>query len=176
MSTPTQHRKDEAARFAAQLGLDGDELFAGAMAAWSNLNPQTVTFTRALSVAGAVLVGARDGDTPAPRCGPAFKVGDGATEHLGTDAFAYTVTAVSASGKTITMRADKATLDPAFKPDFTPGGFCGHVSNQHDQRYTYEPDPNGAIRKARLTARGWRVLGAHLPVTAGRHAFHDYNF
>jgi hypothetical protein len=60
MSTPTpaQFREGQARRFAAQLGLDGDALLAGAVAAWSNLNPQTVAFERALSVAAAVLLAA----------------------------------------------------------------------------------------------------------------------
>lgn len=103
-----------------------------------------------------------------------FAVGDGATSHIGSDAHAWTVTAVSPSGKTITIQRDKATIDPAFKPDFHPGGFVGHVSNSHDQSYSYEPDPNGVIRQARLTKRGWSSAG--MPVTKGRREFYDYNF
>jgi hypothetical protein len=103
-----------------------------------------------------------------------FAVGDGATLRIGTDAQAYTVTAVSASGQTITMRQDKATLDPAWRPRFVPGGFVGHVTNNYEQRWDYQPDLAGVTRKARLTKRGWRSNGT--PVTTGRHQFHDYNF
>jgi hypothetical protein len=103
-----------------------------------------------------------------------FKVGDGATLRFVTDAHAYTVTAVSASGKTITMQRDKATRDPSWKPDARPGGFAAHVANNYDQRWTYEPDPDGAVRKARLTTRGWMSAGQR--VTKGRHEFYDYNF
>jgi hypothetical protein len=57
--TPTQARKDQARRFAGELGLDADALYAGADAAWSNLNPQSVRFEQALSVAAVVLLAAR---------------------------------------------------------------------------------------------------------------------
>jgi hypothetical protein len=58
--TPTEHRKQAAASFAAQLGIDPAALYEGAIAAWSNLNPQSVPFEHALSVAGVVLRAARD--------------------------------------------------------------------------------------------------------------------
>lgn len=106
-----------------------------------------------------------------------FAVGDGATLHYWTDAHAYTVVAVSASGKTVTMQRDKATPDPDWKPDFTPGGFFGHTSNDRDRSYTYEPDPEGRKVSARLTAAGWRVGGQRgQRVTPGRHEFYDSNF
>lgn len=50
-----QAREDQARRFATQLGLDGDCLIRGAEAAWSNLNPQSTPYERALSVAAVVL-------------------------------------------------------------------------------------------------------------------------
>lgn len=72
------------------------------------------------------------------------------------------------------MQRDKATLDPDFKPEFYPGGFAGHVANNHAQTYSYESDPDGETRKARLTKRGWESLG--FPVRKGRREFYDYNF
>jgi hypothetical protein len=106
-----------------------------------------------------------------------FKVGDGATQWIGTDGRAYTVIKVSPSGKTITLQRDKATIDPAFKPDFHPGGFVGHVSNQHDQRWTCEPDPSGQVITARLTTRGWKTPGStRADIRPGRREFYDYNF
>src|ERR1700735_4974204 len=103
-----------------------------------------------------------------------FEMGGGATLRIGTDAHAYTVTAISPSGKTITMQRDKATISPDFKADFTPGGFVGHVSNSYAQAYTYERDTDGPVRQARLTKTGWRSLGT--PVVPGRHEFYDFNF
>ena len=44
---------------AIQLGVDGDELHAAAEAVWSNLNPDRVLFTHALSVAGVALQAAK---------------------------------------------------------------------------------------------------------------------
>jgi hypothetical protein len=48
-------RREQASRFAAQLGIDGNALYRAAMAVWSNLNPQTHSFDQALSLAGAAL-------------------------------------------------------------------------------------------------------------------------
>ena len=59
--TPTEARQAEAARMAAVIGVDGDDLFAAAMAIWSNLNPQTVTFVTALSAATAALAAVKAG-------------------------------------------------------------------------------------------------------------------
>ena len=101
-----------------------------------------------------------------------WNVGDGATLHFHTDAHAYTVTRVTA--RTITIQRDKATPDPSWKPDFTPGGFMGHTANDRERAYTYEPDPEGAERTARLTKRGWTSHGQR--VTPGRHEFYDSNF
>jgi len=103
-----------------------------------------------------------------------FKVGDGATIHLYTDAHAWTVISVSESGKTITIQGDNAELDPTWKPEMHPGGFSAHCSNNYSQRWICTPNPNGPIRKARLTKRGWSANGQS--VTKGRHPFHDYNF
>ena len=103
-----------------------------------------------------------------------FKVGDGATIHLYTDAHAWTVISVSESGKTITIQGDNAELDPTWKPEMHPGGFSAHCSNNYSQRWICTPNPNGPIRKARLTKRGWSANGKS--VTKGRHPFHDYNF
>lgn len=57
--SPRRFRRDEVERFAAQLGLDADALDRAATAVWSNLNPQSVSFERALSVAGVALQAAR---------------------------------------------------------------------------------------------------------------------
>jgi hypothetical protein len=119
---------------------------------------------------------AYDEDTQRERQGypGQFAAGDGATTHIGSDAQAWTVIAVSPSGRTITLQGDTATLDPDFTPDFHPGGFAGHVSNSHDQSYSYARDPDGPVRQARLTVRGWSANGT--PVSKGRRAFYDYNF
>lgn len=105
------------------------------------------------------------------------KVGDGVTVHLYSDAHAYTVVKVTKC--TITVQRDKAILDPDFKPDFVPGGFSAHCTNQDEQSYTYEPDPNGAIETYRWSNKRNRYQGGgdgSIIVTKGRHEFYDYNF
>jgi hypothetical protein len=64
--TPAQARRASVDRFAAQLGLDPDALARAADAAWSNLNPQSVLFESALSVAGVALQAAAQTDTEGP--------------------------------------------------------------------------------------------------------------
>jgi hypothetical protein len=75
---------------------------------------------------------------------------------------------------TVTIQRDKATGDPNWKRDFTPGGFLGHTANDRDRTYTYERDPQGEVRTVRPTRRGWSSNG--LRVTRGRHEFYDSNF
>lgn len=119
-----------------------------------------------------------------PEVPPTPKVGDGATICFWSDRAACTITAVSASGKTITLREDKATLLNGFASgeadalEFHAGGFCGHTTGT--QRYAYEADPNGLTHKATLRKDGaWRLVGHRRGgfVRIGeRDHHHDFNF
>lgn len=98
---------------------------------------------------------------------PRYHVGDGVTMCHWSDRHAGTVTAVSPSGKTVTVQRDKAT---------------GHHHEMTDQQeWTYERDPHGITqtftlrRDGRFWARGNAIGG--LPVLGdGRHEFYDYSF
>ena len=68
--TPAEARQAEAARMAVVIGVDADDLFAAAMAIWSNLNPQPVTFVTALSAAGAALAAVKAGHDAARAAEP----------------------------------------------------------------------------------------------------------
>lgn len=59
-----------------------------------------------------------------------------------------------------------------------PGGFAGHVTNDRDQRWTYEPDPDAPEVTARWSPRrrGFYTPGSTNPLTTGRHEFYDHNF
>lgn len=104
-----------------------------------------------------------------------LKVGDGATVCYWTDATACTV--IKRTANTLTLRQDKATLKPSFKPEFIVGGFCAHCVNQAEQEYDYEPDPNGRIFKAYWSeSKKGFYADKTLRVIAGRHEFYDYNF
>jgi len=89
-------------------------------------------------------------------------VGMGATNMLWSDRHAYTVIAVSASGKTIKVQRDKA-----IRVD-------GNGMSE-SQDYTYETDPTGTIRIVRLTKRGWRAKGSKFTLGM-RMEYHDYSF
>lgn len=125
---------------------------------------------------------------------PRYEVGDGISFGAGTDSEAYTVIAVSKSGKKITVQRDKATMAPEYKPEFVAGGFAGHCTNNSEQRYTYERDEDGikyqlTLRTKKLDPKynegrtkreywlpvGWKT-GQHVGATPGRSKFHDYNF
>ena len=102
------------------------------------------------------------------------KVGDGVTYHLYSDSQACTV--IKRTAKTITIQEDKATLDPNFKPEFVVGGFAGHCTNQNEQTYTYESDPNGRTITARWSEKRGAFVYCDKIITNGRHQFYDYNF
>ncbi len=88
--------------------------------------------------------------------------GMGCTEQLFTDRRAYTVVAVSASGKTCKVQADKFVRTDAN-------------GMSEDQTYDYAPDPNGAVVTLRLTKKGWRSGGRRFGM-GYRRAYHDFSF
>lgn len=103
------------------------------------------------------------------------KVGDGATVYLYSDSHAGTIVKVTKC--TVTVRRDKATLNPNFKPEFVPGGFAAHCTNQHEQSYTYEPDENGTLTTVYWSKKhNCYGLPGNLQLSKGRHEFYDYNF
>lgn len=104
-----------------------------------------------------------------------IRVGDGVTVNLWSDRYAATVIAVTK--RSVTVRRDKATLDPGFKPEWVAGGFVGHCINQSEQTYTYEPDVNGDEYSFCWSRRHQRYEQTNGPtLSKGRHEFYDYNF
>lgn len=104
------------------------------------------------------------------------KVGEGVTMHLYSDSHAGTIVKVTKA--TITVQRDNAIIDPNFKPKFIPGGFAGHCTNQNEQKYTYEQNPNAEM----ITFRWSNKYGMYrndkigMKVTKGRKEFYDYNY
>ncbi len=106
-----------------------------------------------------------------------IEIGDGVTLRLYSDCEAYTV--IGKTAKTITIQRDKATLDPNFKPEWIAGGFAGHCTNQNEQTYTYERNPEGSKVKCYWSERlGCYTTGGDqsIRISRGRHEFYDYNF
>lgn len=85
----------------------------------------------------------------------------------------HKIVRMSPSGKTAWVRRVEATLDPTWKPEFQPGGFVGHCTNQASQRWIYG-ELAGEEKKVRLSSKGWGK-GDWKPATEPRK-FHDYNF
>jgi hypothetical protein len=103
------------------------------------------------------------------------RVGQGATVNYWSDRHAGTIVKVTKT--TITIRRDKATLDPDFKPEWIIGGFAGHCTNQDEQTYTYEPNPNGELITLHWSKKYNRYgQPGDLTASKGRHEFYDYNF
>ena len=101
--------------------------------------------------------------------------GDGVTVHYWSDAHACTV--IRRTRNKLVLQQDTAILSPDFKPEFIPGGFCAHCTNQGEQSYTYERNPEGRIYEAYWSERkkGW-YADKSLRVSYGRHEYYDYNF
>lgn len=103
-----------------------------------------------------------------------LEVGDGVTVHLYSDAEAYTI--IKRTKNSLTLQRDKVTLKKGCKPDFIPGGFGAHCTNNEDLEYDYERDPNGSIITVRWSKKHGCFRYLNKTVTAGRHEFYDYNF
>lgn len=106
-----------------------------------------------------------------------LQVGDGCTAKYYTDRSAYTV--IERIGSTVTVQRDKAIR--LTTPLFVPGGFAGHCTNQHEIKYRYERNPNGAMQIFTRRKNGkWIARYQHMKggteLVPGRHEFYDYNF
>ena len=126
-----------------------------------------------------------------------FAVGDRVHFDIGSDVYPGTV--VKTTATTVTVRRDTYHVDPTWKPEWIPGGFAGHVTNNREQRQIVEEDldgeqwtftkkmppkrirdfhqytPRQLEQRTRYTLRGtdWRT-GPML--RHGWRAFRDYNF
>ena len=99
-----------------------------------------------------------------------------------SDWHAFEVLAAPKPG-VLVIRGMEAKLDPTWKRDFHPGGFCGHTSNQGSQRYFYKSNPDRApitIRQSKAKGRKngkWFDKGGNEYVPdAQPYEFYDFNF
>lgn len=58
-------------------------------------------------------------------------------------------TVIGRTRATITVRMDKGTLDPNWKPEFEIGGFAAHCTNNDEQVWIIEEDPDGYVETFR---------------------------
>ena len=114
------------------------------------------------------------------RCDEAFlawvdelEVGDHAHVCLWSDV--EPVTVIKRTPKSITVRYDKATLKPEWKPEFVVGGFCAHCTNQDTQEWNIEEDGNGTTGVFRRRKAGWYDK-SDCRLYPGWKKYYDYNF
>tara|TARA_R100000808_G_C2149621_1_gene158071 strand:+ start:118 stop:447 length:330 start_codon:yes stop_codon:yes gene_type:complete len=67
-----------------------------------------------------------------------------ANMHLYTDINPYEIIEVRTPNKIIVRLMD-AEKDPSVKLKFHPGGFCGHVSNQDEQKWFYKSNKDNPV-------------------------------
>ena len=80
------------------------------------------------------------------------------------------------SEKTIEIRPMKCESLP-WEKEFHPGGFCGHFTNQRDQKWKITSDENAEIFRIRLNKKGWKsATGVTFVLAEDPCKFHDYNF
>jgi hypothetical protein len=82
------------------------------------------------------------------------------------------------SDKTIEVREMKAELDPSYKPEFIPGGFSVHCTNNGNQKWIITSDEAAPVIRLRLSKNhGWQAADGRkfgLSDTPTKH--YDYNF
>lgn len=105
-------------------------------------------------------------------CPSNVEVGDGVTQNLWSDRKAFTI--IKKTAQSITVQRDKATR--AFTPEFVQGGFAANCTNNDDQVYTYEADPEGEIVVYRWSKKENIYKNKYSSLSKGRKEKYDYNF
>lgn len=104
-----------------------------------------------------------------------MEVGDHAHVCQWSDVDPCTIIAKTAT--TLTVRYDKAERDPAYTPEWIPGGFSAICTNQDDQQWVISEDEDGRVEVFR-----WSKKYNQYRNTAGERLypewrkFYDYNF
>lgn len=106
-------------------------------------------------------------------------IGMGCSCWYGTDAYPYEVVKI-VSDRCVEVRSMNAVLDPSYKPDIIPGGFCGQCTNVDEQKWIYSSNENGSIIKVSLhkakKKKGWfGSCGGKFYFGQARKVY-DYNF
>ena len=99
-------------------------------------------------------------------------------EILWSDIIPCEVVEVKTARKVIIRRME-AVIDPSFKPEVIPGGFCGHVVNQDDQKWIYTSNADNPTFAVRWSAKKnrWQCSGGnHYSMSDRPIKKYDYNF
>ena len=94
----------------------------------------------------------------------------------------YVYKEISRTAKTRTLARVLSVKDPEWKPDFVPGGFCAHCTNQSEQTWVYagiDADDTVTVREVKSRYYGedtcWGYKGRTF-VEGRAREFYDYNF
>lgn len=104
-----------------------------------------------------------------------LQVGDHAHIKHYTDIDPCTI--IKRTNSMIVVRYDKAKLSKDWKPEFDIGGFAAHCTNNDEQRWDIEEDPDGITETFRWSEKygQWRN-GCYEKLFPQWAAFYDYNF
>lgn len=91
------------------------------------------------------------------------EVGMGVTELMWTDRHAGTITRVSESKKRLWFKRDIATR-------------ADNNGMSDAQHYVYAPNPSAPEIEARLTKKGWKIVGGSRLALGYRSEYYDYSF
>lgn len=81
------------------------------------------------------------------------------------------------SNQTIEIREMDAEKDPSWVPDWHVGGFAGHCSNQHEQKWFIKSNETNPVVRIRLGKQGWKDKhGRKFDLSNEPVRFYDYNF
>jgi len=105
--------------------------------------------------------------------------GEYLTETSYSDQSPYKV--VAKTPTTLTLKKVMVAKNPEWKPEFVPGGFAAHCTNQGEQTWVYEGllDETVKVRLIKSKFCGsdklWGAKGATF-IANGAVKFYDYNF
>ncbi|MCB1423202.1 MAG: hypothetical protein KDJ69_12205 [Nitratireductor sp.] len=99
--------------------------------------------------------------------------GEYMTEHGYSQSYPWKV--IARTPATATLARVHVERDPEWQPEFHPGGFAAHCSNQSDQTWLFGRLDEADTITVRKTKYGWRRKGVGFTEQMARH-FYDYNF
>jgi hypothetical protein len=100
--------------------------------------------------------------------------GEYVTAHGYTDAYAYFV--VGATATTLKLKRATVTLDPNWKREFIPGGFCGHTVNNGGEWIVEPPAEDTPTVVAHYRPKRGAYFLDGKALTYGAREYYDFNF
>jgi hypothetical protein len=94
-----------------------------------------------------------------------------------SDVYPFEVVKV-VSDKTVEVREMEAERDESVKLEWVVGGFAGHCTNQHDQKWHITSNDSNPVVRIRLSKSGvWKDKhGRKFGLSEQPVRFYDYNF